>query len=200
MRKVIVLLVGAITLSGCATGYKTVKKPGFMFREGTNAAIMRFEGNNASVGNSIADAFIPELMDMGFNVVERGQLKKILKERQGSLSGAFDTETIKKMGETAGVDIMVFGRYSSHKETTRSVTKIHHPAHRKPGKHKKGVAKRRVDISSEIVFSSLSIRFVDVKTGSIVTSCTMKREFPADKLGNILSDMADSIKKTWGIN
>ncbi len=196
MKKLFNLILSLTVLSGCASPMKTVKHANFSMKSYRKAAVMRFEGNRPSIGNSLAETFITDVMDIGFDVVERSQLKKILKEQQVGLSGIMDNETIHSVGKILGVDILVLGRYAVRKETKKTVTG-RQPVYRRIGKKiiRRGVKPGRVEIDTEVIFSELSVRFVDVETGQIVISCTSKKECSAEDIGKQLSKMADSIKK-----
>jgi curli biogenesis system outer membrane secretion channel CsgG len=194
-KNLLVLILGSLILNGCASTYKTVKKPGFTLESGKRAAVMQFEGNDMNIGNSLADAFITELMDMGFDVIERTQLEKILKEQKIGMTGVLDTQTIRDVGRIAGIDILVLGRFSFHKERRKTIV---------PGgqivrqRGRKRVVRRqppKVKVDSVAIFNSLSVRFVDAETGSVVISCTMQKDCPAGGIEGRLSDIAGSIKK-----
>ena len=197
MKTLLYLALSLAVLNSCGTSTKTVKKVGFRLEEGMRTAVLRFEGKDPSVGDSLSDAFITELMDIGFDVIERSQLEKLLQEQKIGMSGVLDTKTIRNIGKIAGVDILVLGRYSFHKKTKKTIVERRLPVRRRGRKkvRQPRPGQRKVEITSEVIFSDLSIRFVDVETGQVVTSCTMKKEFYADEVGDCLSEMAESIKK-----
>jgi hypothetical protein len=53
----------------------------------------------------------------------------------------------------------------------------------------------RVISESSMVFSNINVRFIDVRTGSTVASCTRKNECQAYEVYDCLYDMAQSISE-----
>ena len=58
-------------------------------------------------GNAVADEFVFQLLDRGITVVERSQLKNIMKEQDLWKSGRLDTATVKRIGKLLGVDALI---------------------------------------------------------------------------------------------
>jgi len=71
-------------------------------------AFQEFQGKQ--IGEIVAEWLITSLANTGrFEVVERAQLQKILKEQQLGISGMINQETAAKMGELLGVKVIVSG-------------------------------------------------------------------------------------------
>ncbi len=71
-------------------------------------AFQEFQGKQ--IGEIVAEWLITSLANTGrFEVVERAQLQKILKEQQLGISGVINQETAAKMGELLGVKVIVSG-------------------------------------------------------------------------------------------
>ncbi len=62
-----------------------------------------------SLGENIADQYTLELIKIGYNVIERARLKKILNEQGLQMSGAIDPDDAVKVGRILGVRALVFG-------------------------------------------------------------------------------------------
>jgi TolB-like protein len=71
-------------------------------------AFQEFQGKQ--IGEIVAEWLITSLANTGrFEVVERAQLQKVLKEQQLGISGVINQETAAKMGELLGVKVIVSG-------------------------------------------------------------------------------------------
>ncbi len=77
-------------------------------------AVLPFQtkGNfqNLDIGNVILDKMITSFVNQGrFNVMERAEMKKILKEQQLEMSGVVDASTAARVGKGAGLDAILIG-------------------------------------------------------------------------------------------
>jgi len=71
-------------------------------------AFQEFQGKQ--IGEIVAEWLITSLANTGrFEVVERAQLQKVLKEQQLGISGVINQETAAKVGELLGVKVIVSG-------------------------------------------------------------------------------------------
>lgn len=84
-------------------------------KEKPRIAIFPFVDTNAAAkregyGEAISGMLTTNLINGGvFQVVERSQIEKIMKEQAFQISGAVDVNTAKRIGAVFGVDILVFG-------------------------------------------------------------------------------------------
>jgi TolB-like protein len=106
----------ALAKSITASGRKTVAVVDFTDLQGNVTELGRFLSEELSV-QLVADA-------KGFEVIERTQLKVILKEHQLSSSGLIDPSTAKKLGQIAGVDALVTGTITALGDTVRLSAKV----------------------------------------------------------------------------
>ena len=60
-------------------------------------------------GEIAAGTFESYLLGAGYNLVERRQVNRILKEQSLSLAGSLDQTTIRSLGKILGVDALAFG-------------------------------------------------------------------------------------------
>ena len=82
-----------------ASGRKTVAVVDFTDLQGNVTELGRFLAEELSV-DLVGDA-------KGYEVIERNQLKVILREHQLSATGLIDPQTARKLGQFAGVDALV---------------------------------------------------------------------------------------------
>jgi len=113
-------LVAVICLISCSTGEKstarTVKSASFDRHKYQKIAVASFKGFNKETGNAITDALIPDLMELGFTVVERKRLEAVLKEHALQQSGITEGRTTKQVGKLLNVDALLVGEYSAIEE------------------------------------------------------------------------------------
>ncbi len=67
-------------------------------------------------GAVVADLFASEFLRQGFQMADRHQLQKVLKEQGLQQSGAFDEGSLAEAGRLLGVEAMVFGSVSGEGE------------------------------------------------------------------------------------
>lgn len=84
------------------------------------------QGNVTELGRFIAEEFSVALVGSGkgFEVVERTQLKAILKEHKLVLTGAIDKATAKKLGQIVGADALITGTITPFGDSVRLAVKI----------------------------------------------------------------------------
>ena len=71
-------------------------------------AYQEFQGKQ--IGEIVAEWLITSLVNTGrFEVVERAQLQKIMKEQQLGMTGMINQETVAKVGELLGVKVIITG-------------------------------------------------------------------------------------------
>jgi curli biogenesis system outer membrane secretion channel CsgG len=187
-----------LLMTGCAGSVKTVKSPSYDPAAVKRVAVSALNGPNQSLSTSIADSFVPDLMDMGFTVVERTQLERVLKEQSLQLTGAVDPATLKEVGRIAGVDALLVGDYSVHGEKTvsREINVRRRPmARRRPGMRQRPGPMGRIRVAEDTIFDSLSLRLVSVTTGEVLLSASRREQFDASRLDSVLEEIAVAMKK-----
>jgi TolB-like protein len=94
-----------------------------------NIAVVDFtdlEGNVTKLGRFIAEELSVALLNTGpeFEVVDRTQLKVLMREHQLSASGIIDPATARKLGKVAGVEALITGTITPFGESVRLSVKI----------------------------------------------------------------------------
>jgi len=198
MKRTVFVLIGAFFIYGCGAGVRTVVRQ--EFDPAGRMAVMPFSGGTEDVGLSLSESFTTYLMDAGLDVIERARIENVLKEQKMLLSGGMDLDAIVQVGKLAGVDVIVTGSYRMRREEIRTVTPRMRPVPRpaKPGRRPvpgPGLP-GNVRVESNTVFSGITVKFVDVKTGRVLMSSSSEKEYDADSVNKALAAMAGSIKKT----
>lgn len=152
MKKWLIVLMCSLIV-GCATvpTARMSVKPNRDFSYIKRVAVFPFDPEGI-----ITDRFTTELIAISkFDVVERGQLGKVIEEQKLSLSGLLDDKTRKELGNLLGVDALFLGSA----ETTSTPYYV--------GGTELTVAKAGV-----YYHTTMSIRLVDIETGDILISCS----------------------------
>jgi TolB-like protein len=106
----------SLAKSIAGSGRKTVAVIDFTDLQGNVTELGRFLAEELSV-NLVGDA-------KGYEVIERNQLKVILQEHRLSATGLIDPQTAKKLGQFAGVDVLVTGTITPFGDSVRVSAKV----------------------------------------------------------------------------
>src|SRR5882672_9654478 len=115
MKNRIEILSLALVLAGCTSVNVSVKKnfePASVKRVGVLSFATPFHERGGELGQLVSDFFSQELLKLGFAVIERGQIEKVMGEIRLDQSGAIDPATAKEVGRVAGVEAVVIGSLS----------------------------------------------------------------------------------------
>lgn len=121
MRQRAVVLLAALALGACASARVAVKSD-FDFARVKRVAVVGFSdyARRAGSGESLSGAFEAELLGAGYNLVERAQVDKILREKKLSAS---DPKAAKAIGKVLGVDALLFGRITDFQEPRETLAR-----------------------------------------------------------------------------
>ena len=133
----------------------------FDFEDRTDRSFAWWHGKG--VGSGMADMLVTALVKSGkFKVFERQQIQKILAEQDFGASGAVTAETAAKIGKLLGVQYAIFG----------SVTEFGYSKGGVGGRIKGiGVGVRKYEATVAV-----DVRIVDVNTGEIIFSDTVRKQ------------------------
>ncbi|MCE5263310.1 MAG: CsgG/HfaB family protein [Deltaproteobacteria bacterium] len=137
MKKVIAIFTVVFLLTGCYTIYKknsdfsskelsVMVSPNFDFNKQKKLAVMTFKGKAYDAAKApyfveeeqISDMLATRLMGIGFSIVERTQLERILSEQKLSASGLLSKSDINKIGKLMDVDMLVMGNLDKNSFNT----------------------------------------------------------------------------------
>jgi hypothetical protein len=121
--KLLALLLAAAALGACATANVAINRS-FDFSKVRRVAVIGFKdypGRGGS-GDLITGAFEQSLIAAGYDVVERGQVAKVLAEQK--FNGKPDPRATKAIGETLGVDALLFGQITDLAESRSRVVNV----------------------------------------------------------------------------
>lgn len=165
MKKTIILAgLFLFFLSGCAP--RMAVKSGYDFSKIRRIAVLNFEGDN---GGTASDIFIMELINQGFDVVERSKIDNILKEQDMGAAGRIGPDTAKKIGNILGVDAIIAGSVGQYLPAQRRT--VFFPYGETvvvtPGLNMVERGQDYVSYSTDAQVS-ISARMIDIESGSIV--------------------------------
>ncbi|MBI5328753.1 MAG: tetratricopeptide repeat protein [Deltaproteobacteria bacterium] len=164
---VCILVIGVI-VSGCAPSMRVpVTRPAEINLRGINKiAIGEISGN---CGQEMYDLLTSKLFESGkFDVLDRANLDKIMKEHNLTLGGAVDEKTAAKMGELVGAASLVFGNVSLCKYEEKKTVGI--PWTDKDGGYHKA---HYVTGTAKI---TVTFKVVGMQTGKILAAKTISKE------------------------
>ena len=120
-RHVLVLSLTAVLFSLCSCGHfvQSYSKPD-MHITGKNLGIMPFSSNFPQVGNVVSDTIGGNLLAMGFNVVDRTKIGRILQD-EGISYLEIDYPDYNKVGNLAGVNFLLVGNISDSSAVVRLI-------------------------------------------------------------------------------
>jgi len=145
------------------------------------------QGNVTELGRFLSEEFSVALSETGnkFEVVDRTQLKSILKEQHFTLSGLVDRKTVQKIGTIAGVQCLVTGTLTPFGDSIRLAVKVLDTSTAKV------IGGSRGDIAKTKAIEELLIRGINVPSstsfqpsaGFVVSSATNPK---SKEIGNIV--------------
>ena len=123
MTRSLCILLAATALGACATANVAVNK-NFDFSRVKRVAVIGFKDypGRAGSGDLLTGAFEQALIAAGYDVVERGQVSKVLAEQK--FSGKPDPRVTKAIGQSLGVDALLFGQITDLAESRSRVVQV----------------------------------------------------------------------------
>lgn len=114
MRKLLSVLSVVLALGACGTATVAIKSD-FEFAKVKRVAVVGFSdhaGRQGS-GEALSGAFEQGLIAAGYDLVERSQVDRVLREKKLS---AGDAKAAKELGRRLGVDALLMGRITDFRE------------------------------------------------------------------------------------
>lgn len=166
--RILYFLLAGLTLAACA-GPTVRISDRFSPRQVKTVAVLDFDDAPRFPGSGeiVAQAFLQELLERGFRVIERSRIDALLAERR---LNAKDERAVQKIASELGVDAFVTGSVSTYLPERRTTTWV-----------------READTNSTVVGSSNTARQRRSRTRETVTPLT---NYESAELG-IISRMVD---------
>lgn len=198
MKKLIVILA---FLSSCVSPNIAVNKNAD-FSKVKRVAVLDFKGPQ---GNAASEIMTITLLKYGVDVVERQELNSVLKEIDLNKSNLIDDSTRKKIGKLLGVDAIFIGSIINYKPETKYILKQGNSFDSIKEIKGKNVYTQAFDpISDSKILETtaevgLSVRMIDVETGSIMWSGYMSWEGldTTSTITAIMEYFIKSLKNYW---
>lgn len=111
MKRAAALLVAAGLSCACASAPVVAVKPGFDLSRAGRVALLDFDdlrGQGGS-GAAVSQALEPYLLQAGYSLVERSQVRRVLQEQALGQSGLVASEAAQALGRLLAVDALVLG-------------------------------------------------------------------------------------------
>jgi hypothetical protein len=121
MRRHLPVLLASLLLGACATATVAIKTD-FDFTRVKRVAVVGFSdyAGRPGSGETLSGAFEQDLLAAGYDLVERAQVDKILREKKMTAS---DPKAAKEIGRLLGVDALLFGRITDFREPREVLTR-----------------------------------------------------------------------------
>ncbi len=164
----VVLALIVLATTGCAPSMMVpVTRPAEINLRGINKiAIGELRGEGGAV---ISDLLTTRLFESGkFEVVDRANLERIMKEHSLNMGGAVDEKTAAQLGKLGGAAVMVFGNISNFKyelKTSKGDPWTDKQGGRHQTHYKRGTAR-----------VTATLQVVGLTTGTVLAAKTISRE------------------------
>lgn len=114
MKRYAIGLAAVLALAACGTATVAIKSD-FDFSRVKRVAVAGFAdyAGRPGSGESLSGAFEQEMLAAGYDLVERSQVDKVLREKRLS---AGDSKAAKELGRALGVDALLLGRITDYRE------------------------------------------------------------------------------------
>jgi hypothetical protein len=216
-------LAAIFTLFACAPKPVVAIKPGYDYAKVGRVALLDFEDAPQAPGSGqvVSQSMEPYLIRAGYELIERGQIEKILNEQAFSHAAEADPGTAVKMGKVLGVDAVILGRITSL-DAPRSDTYVHsvdetnyQPVYRTAVRtDRRGNERARTELDHYDVVSrtyqvpytvttdaklSFSARLVDVTTGAVLWTGSVSSEGASvtEAANEAAQRLLDALKPAW---
>lgn len=127
MRRLVICLsmMVVVCVAGCATG-RSVVKPGYDFGLIERVAVVQVDGalRSNTARNQVADYFNSELLERGYNPIERAQVEALLSEQEFQASDLTSAAGIARAGQILNVDAVVLVNIGSFGEEISMTAKL----------------------------------------------------------------------------
>ena len=107
MKKLVVLLLGLLSLSFGCIPVQSYTKPNVDFSTFKKIAIVKLKAHDEALSQIVTDHVATGFRKSGFNIIEREQLKILIDENHIIQSGLTDTD--RSILSRAGVDAIILG-------------------------------------------------------------------------------------------
>lgn len=108
MKKLLACVFVLVVLSGCAATHKAWTEKSASYNPNSHKRVAIFPLSGDLTG-SVQDALGTELLAMGYDVVERSNIKAIMNEMNLGYSGILDTAQTKDVARATNADAIIFG-------------------------------------------------------------------------------------------
>ena len=187
-KRIICLLILAslfFSLFSCSAP-QVRRKPKVVMSNINRVAVIDFENytTDKGLGIEIVGEIMSKIVEAGqIQLVERGQLEGVLREQNLAVKGFISPETAKEVGKILGVDALILGEITYYQTTAEMNVDQNppftpkHPENPSSWDRLKMSSQDTTNIWEEDkVTTNISLRLVEVETGSVVWSRSMSVE------------------------
>lgn len=135
---------------------------------------------SGSLTKIMSDNIALELMNLGYQVIERNSLDKVLSEQGLQMSGAIDTATMAKVGKVLGIDAVVLGNITASQST----------------KVNSGFMGAGAGVATSQIISNATMKVVGIEQGNVIMMVTLsykKGQNPAEASKTMAVALAEKL-------
>lgn len=122
---------------------------------------------SGNLSKIMSDNIALELMNLGYQVIERSSLDKVFNEQGLQMTGAIDPSTLAKVGKILSVDAVVLGSITSSQKTQVN----------------SGFMGSGADVATSQIISNATMKVVGIEQGNVIMMVTLsykKGQNPAE--------------------
>ncbi|AFM11635.1 CsgG/HfaB family protein [Turneriella parva] len=158
----LILIVAIAGLQACRNSMEVVISKHVDPTTIKRVAIFKMDRLSYRENDKISDLLIHEFLRLGYDVVERTELERLVKEQKLGASGFVDPNKAVEIGKLAGADSIVIGSGA--------------------------LAEKEKDVLKYFV-----IKIVDLKSGSVVVTASLRNE---ESIKNAIGDLSAALKRS----
>lgn len=162
LLKLSILIFTLVFCSSCRNSMEVVISKHVDPTSIKRVAIFKMDRLSYRENDRISDLLIHEFLRLGYDVVERSELERLVKEQKLGASGFVDPNKAVEIGKLAGADSIVIGSGA--------------------------LAEKEKDVLKYFV-----IKIVDLKSGSVVVTASLRNE---ESIKTAISDLSASLKRS----
>jgi hypothetical protein len=218
VKRLLAALLAAAFLAGCAkTG---ALNAGYDLRKIRRIGVADFDVPPAA-GHGVEDLFAKQLLDQGYDVVERARLDAVVRELNLGAGGMLAPDTAKKVGKVLGVDALLAGEISHYEPARRDTVvlegrtrteepvvgtfleKNDHGAYVNVQRQVGTTVRREITQTPQtfVIDAHVGVvaKLVDAETGEIIWAGSTSEEAvdPLSALDEAAATLAKKMKKQW---
>ena len=165
--RLIGVLLALSLMGGCVSSQVEIKRS-YNFGAVKRVAVLNFNDSLGypNSGSLVADVFAQKMLRLDYDIVERAELEKVLREQELSISGVTDPAHLVRIGKIFGVNAIIVGSVHKFEEQRKEFVAVTRTTE---GSATGGIVERTMpEVTVYPAAVSISCRMIDVETAEVV--------------------------------